>query len=67
MSNTTINLIFTVIFFVGIILIILKFLNSSPEDRNKLIEDADKRKSDAIKRGIRNSKLYGSKKDRKLK
>ena len=62
MDNSSNNLIFTFIFFVGIIIIIIALLNSSEEKQKKWINEADKRKSDSIKAGIRKSKIFGTKK-----
>lgn len=57
MDNSTINLIFFLVFAVGIIIIIWKLLSSSPEEIDKMVNEANKRRSDAIKRGIAKSRL----------
>lgn len=57
MDDSTANLIVFIGFIVILIGIILKVLLASPQELDRMAKEADKRRSDAIKRGIRNSQI----------
>ena len=67
MDDSTANLIVFIFVVIVIIVAILRVVYASPEELDKMVKDANKRRSDAIKRGIRNSQIYGTKKSRKIK
>ena len=67
MYDSVANLIVFIFAFIVIIIAILRVIYSSPEKIERQAKEANKRRSDAIKRGIRNSQIYGSKKSRKNK
>ena len=57
MDDSTANLIVFICFIVVLIGAILKVFLASTEELDRMVKEADKRRSDAIKRGIRNSRL----------
>ena len=67
MDNSLANLIVFIFAFIVIIIAILRVIYSSPEKIERQVREANKRRSDAIKRGIRNSQMYGTKRSRKNK
>ena len=67
MEDSTADLIVFIFVVIVIIVAILRVVYASPEKLDKMAKGANKRRSDAIKRGIRNSQMYGTKKSRKIK
>ncbi len=67
MDDSTANLIVFIGFVVILIGTIVKIFLSTPEELKKKVDEANQRRSEEIKRGIRYSKLHGTKKERKNK
>ena len=67
MDHSTANLLVFLCFIISMIFAVIKIIYSSDEEIRKKVKDADERRSNAIKRGIQYSKIYGTKKSRKMK
>ncbi len=65
MDDSTANLVVFIGFVVIMIFSVMKIIFSSDEENQEKVREANARRSNAIKRGIQYSKIYGTKKSRK--
>lgn len=67
MDDSSANLLVFLCFIISLVFTVIKIIYSSDEEKRKMVNEANERRSNAIKRGIQNSKIHGTKKSRKIK